>query len=491
MSRLKNYRVYIGIIIAFVMVGIAAGTVRHVREAKYEEVKDESSKEEPAETSAEEPTEGGGRESAPKTEPGYQETMDIPGSPAGESTAAPEQGQTEESESAPKQPGTAGEMAGFRRVGYFTSWSAYAKELSLHDVDGSLLTHLNFAFANLGRDGAIQVGDPKADTQMTLGGRPGGHFGQIPAFKAKYPEVKLLLSVGGWSWSGNFSEVAASEDKRVRFAQSAVELMTKYGFDGLDVDWEYPVSGGDNIPHRAEDGDNYIELLRTVRSAFDALEQTGGKRYLLSIAGGAGSSFVKNNRMKDMMGCLDYINLMTYDYHGPWESRTGHNAPLYASDGFSVSDTVKGYLAAGAFPEKLNLGLAFYGRGWALASSPAPAFESESGLGTGDTGGLGQVGSPLTGSGYGFGTWNAGVFTSQDLAENYVDKNGYVRYFDQEARVPYLSNGSSFITFDDGDSILEKMDYAARMRLGGVMFWEFGGDRDKRLQQLIYQHRFR
>ena len=488
MKMIKKYQVYIGIILTFLVVGIAAGTVRLVREAKNGEEKDESGKRESAVISAEETAEGDGRETAPETEPEYQESKETPGSQEAESTAQPEIVQTEEPVSVQKQPGAQEKQSGFRRVGYFTSWSAYAGELSLHDVDGSLLTHLNFAFANLAKDGTIQVGDPKADTQMTLGGRPGGHFGQIPAFKAKYPGVKLLLSVGGWSWSGNFSEVAASEEKRVRFAQSAAELMTKYGFDGLDVDWEYPVSGGDNIPHRADDNDHYIELLKTVRSAFDALEQSGGKRYLLSIAGGAGSSFVKNNRIKEMMNCLDYINLMTYDYHGAWESRTGHNAPLYAGDGFSVSDTVKGYLAAGADPEKLNLGVAFYGRGWALASLPAPAFESESGLGTGDMGGLGEAGSPLSGSGYGFGTWNAGVFDTQDLAENYVGKNGYVRYFDQEARVPYLSNGYSFITFDDGESILEKLGYAARMKLGGVMFWEFGGDRDKRLQRLIFQN---
>lgn len=474
-------------IAAVLLFGIAAGTVKNRQETKYKEEKEESQKE-----AFEPQAEGSSAESMKETpaEPENQESEIRSAEKEPESELVPEAAQTEEStaKTASEQPGTAAQETGFRRVGYFTSWSAYARGLSFQNVDGDLLTHLNFAFANLRPDGTIEVGDPKADTRMSLAGRDGGHFGQLAELKAKYPNLKVLLSVGGWSWSDSFSKVAASGEKRGQFARSAVEMMTRYGFDGLDVDWEYPVAGGDNIPHRADDGKNYVQLLKAVRSAFDELEQVNGRRYLLSIAGGAGASFVKNNRIKEMMDCLDYINIMAYDYHGPWEKQTGHNAPLYAGDGFCVSETVKGYLAAGAAPEKLNLGLAFYGRGWALASLPQPAYESEDTLEAEDRGGLGQPGFPLQGSGIDIGTWEPGVFDVWDLEANYAGKNGFVRYFDEAARAPYLCNGTSFITYDDRGSILEKLDYASGMKLGGVMFWEFGGDKDKELQRLIFEY---
>lgn len=369
--------------------------------------------------------------------------------------------------------------SGFRRkVAYFTSWSSYARGLEVRDMDPTLLTHINFAFANLNDSGEICVGDSWADTEQNFSGGSWensgdvkGHYGQLQKLKKENPHLQILISVGGWTWSGNFSSTASTEAGRKTFADSAANFVTQYGFDGIDIDWEFPVEGGNGIEHRAKDRENYTLLIKETRSTLDKLGEKSGKHYLLTIAGGPNPSFTCNTQIKEMMKYVDFINVMAYDYHGSWESATGHNAPLYATDGLSVSDTIDAYLSAGAEPEKLNLGLAFYGRGW------VNAFNASSGPG--------HAASSPSGTGYGLGTWESSVFDYWDLEQNYTGKNGYIRYYDATAKVPYLYNGSVFISYDDPESIREKLSFAADKNLGGIMFWDFSGDKDKKLQQLI------
>lgn len=369
-----------------------------------------------------------------------------------------------------------------RNVAYYTSWSAYARNVNVSSIDATLLTHINFAFANLNSDGKIIIGDSWVDVEKPFGSDTWegaadsrGHFNQLKLLKQKYPHLKTLISVGGWTWSNNFSAVAANETSRNQFAASAVEFLTKYGFDGLDIDWEFPVEGGNNIPHSPSDKENYTKLLAVTRKAFDEQSKKDGKTYLLTIAGGPNPSFTKNTELTKMMEYLDYINIMSYDYHGGWEDKTGYNAPLYSTDPkdpLCVTNTVEAYIKAGVKPEDLNLGLAFYGRGWGNVSS-------------GKTDGYLQPGKAPTAVGYGSGTWEGACFDYIDLAENYVGKNGYKRYFDEKALVPYLYNGSNFITYDDEESITKKLEYADSQNLGGVMFWEFTGDKKLTLQKII------
>lgn len=357
-----------------------------------------------------------------------------------------------------------------RSVLYYASWSCYGPGVVVADIDTRLVTHINFAFANLGEDGSILVGDSWADLEKSFIGSTGGHFGALRALKKKNPKLKTLISVGGWTWSRNFSDVAASAAKRKKFAVSAAEFIKKHGFDGVDIDWEYPVSGGDGIKHRPEDKTNYTLLLKETRAALNALEKKSGKEYLLSIAGGADSSFVKNIETKEITKYVDFINIMTYDYHGGWESKTGHNAPLF-SDGASVASSVQSYLKAGAPAAKLNLGLALYGRGWTNVKSSK----------------LGASGTVPTKSGFGKGTYSGGVFSYWDIAKNYVGKSGYVRTYDKSAKVPYLYNGKTFISYEDELSIRYKAEFARRAGLGGIMFWEFSQDKDKKLQKAAFK----
>lgn len=373
-----------------------------------------------------------------------------------------------------------------RCVAYFTSWSAYARNVTVGNIDPTLLTHINFAFANLNNNGEIVIGDSWVDVEKPFGGESWeapndsrGHFSALRELKKNYPHIRTLISVGGWTWSKNFSDAAASDAGRETFAKSAAAFVSKYGFDGVDIDWEFPVEGGDNITHRPEDKQNYTLLLAKTREALDAQGQTDGKHYLLTIAGGPNVSFAKNTELTEMMKYLDFINVMTYDYHGGWENVTNHNAPLYANPNdptefkdYCVEGTINAYLETGLSPADLNLGLAFYGRGWTEVTSTA-------------NNGLWQSGKAATATGYGLGTWEGACFDYWDLIDNYVGQNGYTRYFDDVAKVPYLYNGSAFISYDDAESIRAKLEFADAKGLGGAMFWEFSGDKKMELQKVL------
>jgi chitinase len=236
-----------------------------------------------------------------------------------------------------------------------------------------------------------------------------------------------------------------------------------YGFDGLDIDWEYPVGGGlgSNI-NRPEDKTNYTLLLQELRSQLDA----SNPNYRLTIAAPAGPTTIQNMDLPDLAVPLDWINLMTYDFEGSWSPATGFNAPMSAPAGATgnaalanTEGAIQTYLAAGVPPQKIVMGLPFYGRGFA---------------GVGDTNsGLGQ---PF--SGVPSGTWEAGMFDYHDLVTNYISNAAYTRYFDNDTLVPWLHSSSLqvMISYDDAESFGHKLDYIIDNSLGGAMFWELSGD---------------
>lgn len=368
---------------------------------------------------------------------------------------------------------------GPRSLAYFTSWSSYDRALAVKNIDPNLLTHINFAFANLTPEGEVVIGDEENDLKKDFGTDLGGkeedrygHLGQFRQLKEKYPHIKVLISVGGWSWSGNFSDVAADPVKRDRFAASAAEFVTKYGLDGVDIDWEYPVEGGDNIMHRPTDNENYEMLLKATRKALNEQGEKDGKTYLLTVCARAVGRFIIDANLIDSMQYLDFINLMTYDFHGPWERKTDFQTALYDSNkgALTIDSSVTTY-SKYINPADINLGLAFYGRGWTNVGS--------------ENNGVKQLAEKISGIGYGLGTWEAGVFDYWDIEENYVGKNGYVKYYDEMAQCPYVFDGTTWIGYDDEQSIRVKTEYAMEKGLGGVFFWEFGGDRNLVLQKVI------
>lgn len=169
-----------------------------------------------------------------------------------------------------------------------------------------------------------------------------------------------LIAVGGWSWSARFSDAALTEESRTTFANSCVDFIVKYGFDGVDIDWEYPVVGGlsTNI-RRPEDKYNFTLLMQKLREKLDARGVIDGKNYLLTFAGAAGSWYVNNIELSKLQQYVDYANIMTYDIHGTWDQYTDFNAPLYNSSEespqlkWSVDTSVNTWLKAGFPADKL------------------------------------------------------------------------------------------------------------------------------------------
>ncbi len=348
-------------------------------------------------------------------------------------------------------------------VAYFAAWSVYGRNFHVTDVDASLITHLNYAFANIA-GGECVLGDSYADIDKFYpgdswdAGSLRGSFHQLQLLKAKHAQLKTLLSIGGWTWSNGFSDAALTDASREKFAKSCVALMTKYGFDGLDLDWEYPTGGG-LASGRPEDKQNFTQLLAAFRRELDA----AGKGHLLTIAVGAAPSVIANLELAKIHPYLDSINVMTYDFHGGWEKTTGHNSPLHRSKGdpspvgWDTDAAVRAYLAGSVPASKVVVGGAFYGRGWAgVPATNDGLFQSATGP------------SP--------GTWEQGVLDYHDIAANYLPT--FTRKWDDEAKVPWLYSASRqiMISYDDAESLKVRSEYVNEKGLGGVMVWELSGD---------------
>ncbi len=269
-------------------------------------------------------------------------------------------------------------------IGYYPSWAA-ERNVFVKDIPAHKLTHINYAFSNLSESGECILGDAAADIARvysageSINGRkdPGaadyhGNFYQLLELKHRYPDLKILISIGGWTWSGNFSAAARDESSRQRFAASCIDLYLKQYrgvFDGLDIDWEYPVSGG-LTTGKPEDKGNFTLLLNETRRQLDELGKADNRQYLLTIAAPIGPGNIRNLELSAIASTVDWINLMGYDFHGAWDTTTNFNAPLYrtptdpADASLNIDAAVQAYLSDDVPAEKLVLGVPFYGHGW-------------------------------------------------------------------------------------------------------------------------------
>ena len=344
-----------------------------------------------------------------------------------------------------------------RMVGYYAAWAAYSG-FTPDRIDPSKLTHINYAFANIGTDLKVTMGYPDKDLQ---------NFVMLNKLKEKNPGLKTLISVGGWTWSGRFSDAAATDAARIAFSDSCVAFMKKHGFDGIDLDWEYPVSGGlAGNSRRSADKHNFTLLLRTLREKLDEQGEADQKHYLLTIAAGAGSGYPNQVELSSIHRYLDYATIMTYDIHGVWDPYTDLHAPLYQNTDpspqyqSSADASIRLWEEAGFPMQKLVMGIPFYGYRYSSVT------DSKQGL---------------------YGTFSGGNPVSyQQIEKNYLNKPGYQRYFHSQSKVPWLFNGSTFITYEDPESIGFKADYIRSKGLGGAMIWELSQDLDKRLLNALY-----
>lgn len=366
-------------------------------------------------------------------------------------------------------------------IGYYPNWQWYDRGnlVSPASIDYSRYTILNYSFFDVLPDGSLQTLDPWADKNLLLGpinwavapagyetsfdfGNPAYHHpGQAFSDYCQEAGVKLLPSLGGWTLSFNFPSIAADPVKRQTFANACVNLIEAFNFDGIDIDWEYP----GYAPHGGTPADkaNFTLLLEDVRSALDAAEIVLGKELLLTIAVGAAPDRMADVEWAPVSELVDIINVMSYDYFGAWDPLTNHNAPLYAPEvgdpDFNVAASIERLINEyGVAPEKLALGIGFYGR--SVTTSGAPGLHAPS-TGAPDLATFGtDEGSPLY--------YNIVAAEEQ-----------FAYHWDEAAQVPYLTglNGlNTFVSYDDTTSVRLKAEFAVEHNLRGAIIWEITGD---------------
>ncbi len=367
-----------------------------------------------------------------------------------------------------------------RIVGYLASWGVRSKGTRIADLPAKDLSHIFYAFGKIGDDGRVALGDPCVDIGVCETGtptNPGGNFAELRRLKQQNPHLKLVVSIGGWTGSGKFSDAALTDASRRLFTESAIDVFirqTQGLFDGIDLDWEFPVSGGlETNVKRPEDKQNFTLLLGELRRQLDAEGAKDGRHYELAIAVSANPRAIANLEIGGIVPLLDFINVMTYDYYAG-SSRTGFNSPLYAAEGdpspgFNADVSIRAFREAGVPAGKLLVGIPFYGRAYGSVA---------------DTNrGLFQPGGRPEG-------WRGGDGDWKTLSQTRLKDPRYVRYWESSARVPWLYDSISrtWVSYDDPDSVGEKVRYAREHGLGGVFIWELGGD-DGSLMRAISENR--
>jgi chitinase len=337
------------------------------------------------------------------------------------------------------------EGASLKVIGYVAGW----KNIDVSSIDPFAFTHINYAFANV-VDGIVTEGEGRYIQDSV-------NLAALNSLKSVNPDLKILISIGGWTWSKGFSDAVLTADGRKKLTDSAIKYLLRHQLDGLDFDWEYPGIPGDNNPYRAEDRENFLEMLRSVREGLDSLGSLQGKYFLQTIASGGFKEYVDANDLGEAQQYLDFINIMTYDFTGVWASQTGHHTNLAApSDGMrSTVAAVRQHLAAGVPAEKIVVGLAFYGKAW-KSVQPENNGLYQSAIG-----------------------WKN--FSFREM-QSFISHPDYQRFWDEESKAPYLWNAkdSVFFTYEDEESIREKAAFVRESGLGGLMFWEYEEDSAER-----------
>jgi len=314
------------------------------------------------------------------------------------------------------------------------------------EVAGQKLTRIDYAFANV-EAGRIVNGYAQDDLNLAT----------LVGLKKQNPSLTVMVSVGGWLWSGIFSDLALTKESRATFIDSVAAYLDRHQLDGLDIDWEYPGLPGYETHFRAEDKQNYTLLLKELRVRFNGLEKHLHRRLYLTVAAGASSEFLAHTEMKEAQKYLDTINLMAYDYYQASDGVAGHHAPLFTNPAdpkkISGDRSVLEFEQAGVPAAKIVLGVPFYGRTWGAV----PATNH----------GLYQPGTVTTPS-----------YAPYGLGPDELLKAGYVRYWDSVASAPYLYNAEKqiFVSYDDPQSLALKCNYVLSHKLGGVMFWDYEDD---------------
>ena len=333
----------------------------------------------------------------------------------------------------------------------------FAQDRILHgaEIRAEELTRINYAFANI-ENGVIVDGFPH-DTE---------NLATLVALKHRNPQLKILISVGGWTWSGRFSDMTLTKASRATFLDSAMHFLEAHDLDGIDIDWEYPGLPGNGNVNRPQDKQHYTTFLKELRHRLDREEKKLGRNLYSSVATGSQPKFLAHTEMAKVQRYVDTVNLMCYDYYEPDSDRiTGNHAPLFRDPhdpkAISSDASVQAYLKAGVPPRKIVLGVPFYGHAWS---------------------GVQDVNH---------GLFQPGVEAHLEADYKYIVQsllpNGYTRYWDSAASAPYLYSPTAhvFVSYEDVQSLAAKCAYVLRHKLGGIMFWDLSGDANGALLNAI------
>lgn len=462
-----------------------------------------------------------------------------------------------------------------RIIGYFTAWRNGANgqpSYLVNNIPWDKLTHINYAFAHVNGENKISIGNPSnpanpatgmewpnvAGAEMSADYAYKGHFNLLNKYKQQYPDVKTLISVGGWAEtggyfdesgarvnSGGFYTMTTNADGSINqagintFSDSVVQFLRDYGFDGADIDYEYPTSMNDAgnpldfaIANSMRGGlmKSYVALMKTLREKLDAAGAQDGKHYMLTIASPSSGYLLRGMETFQVTQYLDYVNIMTYDLHGAWNEFVGHNAALfdtgedaelasanvygtaqYGGIGYLNTDWAVKYFRGAMQSGRINIGVPYYTRGWKGVTGGSNGLNGRGPLPNqsdcpAGTGGGAKCGNGATGidnmwhdkdeNGNEMGAGSNPLWHAKNLEKNiqgsYLADWGldpannadhqlsgtYQRYYDNVAVAPWLWNESKkvFLSMEDEESMGTKLQYVIDNGIGGIMFWELGGD---------------
>ncbi|OSC73380.1 glycosyl hydrolase [Streptomyces sp. BF-3] len=410
----------------------------------------------------------------------------------------------------------------YKNIGYFTQWGVYGRDFQVKDLDTSgaaaRLTHINYAFGNVSAEGKCFTGnipgqaDAWADYARPLDAADSvdgvadtdtqplaGNFNQLRELKAKHPGLKVMISLGGWSWSTHFSDAVRTAASRKALVASCIDLYIKGNlpqdgarggdgaaaglFDGIDVDWEWPGSpANEGTVFRPEDKKNFTALIHEFRTQLDAhakseakAAEKSGREKGKGHGHGHGhhkprpkhydlSAYVPANPkaidagfdVKRLMKDFDFVNIQGYDYHVSGEKKTAQQSALYARNDFSVDQTVRDWVRRGAPKHKIVMGMPTYGQGW-----------------TGVTGGGKGLGQPAEAPAP--ATWAAG-YEDYKVLKKLAASGTYKIHRDVKNGHAWLFDGTTLWTYDDPQVLRAKASYIRDKGLGGAMFWSLDGD---------------
>lgn len=396
-----------------------------------------------------------------------------------------------------KHPRSAGpeDINGYRAVGYLMADTPVTRDYQIEDLftTGAIedVTHLNYAFGNVTSNLTCEItntpgeGDAQNDYLRLVSAadsvdgkkdsknqRLAGNFNQLRKLKEKSPDTKILISLGGWTWSDNFAAAAATAESRAKLVSSCIDVylegnlpvvgkqggkgVAKGIFDGIDIDWEWPVTGGEvpsTSPDPSVDKANFLALMEEFRTQLDAYGKKTHQDHLLTAFAPAGGWNAGQGGWLDprLFASVDFLNVQGYDFHGGWvPTKTGHQGNLHPDGtenwGLGLDGAVGMYLNAGAAPEQLNAGLAAYGTGW-------------TGVTVGD-----DAWQPATG-------W-IGTKPYYDLREVGTG------YFDPAVGASWRYDAATggWWSLDDPTSVTAKAEWLTQAGYGGAMWWDLSGD---------------